>query len=1013
MNIKRYKFLILIVLLLIALSGYLYFFQQDKVIEVKAIDGVLDLRQFELKERGPIKLDGEWEFVPSRLVQPEEFDQQNVHTVPVPSLWKNYSLEGKKVPRHMSGTYRLKILVSHSNQIFGIKTSNIRMSNAIYVDGKLVGQSGMPGEKRTYVQHNIPYAAYFSSKGKEIEVLVHVANFDYASGGGIISSIFFGDQAEIGSMRENALAYDWVTIAAFSTMFIYFLGTYFHARIRIEQLYFSLFCFANALYTLCHGEKVLLSIFPNTPYEIFERLQSISSIIIGLFMLLYFYQELKGFAHRKIVKTLYITGIVLSFTSLLPVSINSNLQNLYSIYIFLVLVYIFNIAIIAIYRRAKGAIYLLMSSMAIFVYFIVGTLNVMVNVELTLLPPLLPFICLSMLSLFISGRFTDSYLEKEELTTALMKVDKLKDEVLAKTSHEFRTPLHGIISISQSMLEKRSEALTDEQREKMTLIVNIARRLSLLVNDILDFSKLKERELKLHITAVDLFSATHMIVETFAYMLKKDVKIINNIERGQIVLADEERLRQILYNLIENAIKYTSHGHVEISSYVQEESIVIQISDTGVGIPPENIETLFEPFRQFENSVGGTGLGLSVTKELVELLGGAISVQSLVGEGTSFFITLPKTGKNRSKKKERDQLSLQLAIPYVVEKTGKKKIIVADDDHVNLKVLIDTLADEEYFIIAVDSGEAVLSQLQKHRDADLMILDIMMPGMSGYEVCRLLRKSYLPSELPVLMLTAAIRPEDMVAAFQSGANDFLHKPLDASELKTRIRNLLLMKESAQTATKMEMAFLQAQIKPHFIYNVLNSILSLSYLDLDKARSMITDFAQFLRGSFSFENTNMLVPLEKELSLVQSYVNIHRVRFPNQLEWEIRMEAEINSLIPPLLLQPIVENAILHGLSQKHAGGKVTLCVKEEKGMVMIQITDNGKGLDEGEIRQLLSGEQNDRQGIAIQNIKRRLKHYEDASIHYYSVEGSGTTVEIKFPLNPVSIVSRQEEVKSC
>ncbi|MBY0121149.1 ATP-binding protein [Bacillus sp. S/N-304-OC-R1] len=1013
MNIKHYKFLILIVILLIALSGYQYFFHQDKVIEVKAIDGVLDLRQYELTELGPIKLDGEWEFVPGKLVKPEEFDQQNVHTVPVPSLWKNYSLEGKEVPRHMKGTYRLKILVSHPNQIFGVKTSNIRMSNTVYVDGKLVGQSGMPDEKRTYVQHNIPYVAYFSPKGKEIEVLVHVANFDYASGGGIISSIFFGDQAGIGSMRENALAYDWVTIAAFSTMFIYFLGTYFHARIRIEQLYFALFCFANALYTLCHGEKVFLSVFPNTPYEIFERLQSISSIIIGLFMLLYFYQEMKDFAHRKIAKALYITGITLSFTSLLPVSINSTLQIYYSIYIFLVFVFIFYIEIIAINRRAKGAIYLLMSSMAIFVYFIVGTLNVMVNVELTLLPPLLPFICLAMLSLFISGRFTDSYLEKEELTTALMKVDKLKDEVLAKTSHEFRTPLHGIISISQSLLDKRTDALTDEQREKMTLIVNIARRLSLLVNDILDFSKLKERELKLHITAVDLFSSTHMIVETFAYMLKKEVKIFNKIERGQTVLADEERLRQILYNVIENAIKYTSHGYVEISSYAQGESIVIQISDTGVGIPPDNMGTLFEPFRQFENSVGGTGLGLSVTKELVDLLGGSISVQSTVGEGTSFFITLPKSGRKTSEKEKRDQLSLQLAIPYVVEKTGKKKIIVADDDHVNLKVLIDTLADEEYFIIAVDSGEAVLSQLQKHRDADIMILDIMMPGMSGYEVCKLLRKSYLPSELPVLMLTAAVRPEDMVAAFQSGANDFLHKPLDSSELKTRIRNLLLMKESAQTATKMEMAFLQAQIKPHFIYNVLNSILSLSYIDLDKARSMITDFAQFLRGSFSFENTNMLVPLEKELSLVQSYVNIHRVRFPNQLNWEIRMEAEINSLIPPLLLQPIVENAILHGLSQKHAGGKVTLSVKEEKGMAIIQITDNGKGLSQEEIHQLISGEQNERQGVAIHNIIRRLKYYEDASIHYYSVEGVGTTVEIKFPLNPVSMGRKQGEVQSC
>lgn len=984
---------------LFVLSAWL---NQEKAVQPKAVSGMIDLRQYDFSQMGPVELNGEWEFIPGKLLDSNDFEKQTSYLVQVPSLWTSYDLQGGKVPKYTSGTYRLKIRIDSDNEILGLKTSGIRMSNAAYINGKLVGQSGRPGEDSSYIPHNIPYVSYFSPEKEELELLVHVANFDYSSGGGILGSIFLGDQESIGKLRENSLAYDWVTIAAFLTMFIFFLGTYLHARIGVDQLFFSLFCFANVLYAFSHGEKVFLVLFPNTPYGVFERIQSLSSILLGFFVLLFFNYALKQFTHRKIVKALSIIGILLLGSALLPVHINSSLQSIYSFYIFLVLVYIIYIQFKAIYKRSVGATYLILTSFTIFVYFIVGTLNVMVNIEMNALPPLFPFICLTMLSLFISHRFTNSFLKKEELSNALLQVDNIKDEFIAKTSHEFRTPLHGIIAISQSLLDKKESALSDDQEERVTLIVNIAQRLSLLVNDILDFSKLKVGGLKLVIAPVDLFSIAHLVIETFSYMVNKDVKIINHIKRGQFVLADEERVRQILYNLIENAIKYTHQGKVEINSFEQGDYVVIEISDTGIGIPHENMETLFDSFQQFENSIGGTGLGLSVTKELVTIQGGEITVKSVVDEGTKFSFTLPRAHKVDVEKRKVNEMdyrkrhSIHLPIPYVVENKGKKKIILADDDHINLKVLIDTLTHEGYFIIAVDSGRAVLEQIKKHPDVGLVILDIMMPEMSGYEVCQQLRKFYPLSELPVLMLTAAIRPEDMIAAFQSGANDFLHKPLDASELKTRIRNLILMKESAETATKMEVAFLQAQIKPHFIYNVLNSILALSYIDLDKTRTMITDFANFLRGSFSFENTSSLVPLDKELSLIQSYVNIHLTRFPDQMEWELQVKDPINCLVPPLLLQPLVENAILHGLKAKKEGGKVALAVKEENDMLVCQVSDNGQGIPEEQLINFRKGLI--KQGVGLHNIAKRLKYYEEASIHFESEKNRGTIVEIRFPL---------------
>ncbi|MFD2444572.1 ATP-binding protein [Bacillus sp. CGMCC 1.16607] len=969
-----------------------------------ANNGVLDLRNYDFGEKGLIKLDGEWEFIPGKLLNSLEFNKLSPYYVPVPSLWTKYEHDGKKVPEFTSGTYRLKVLVKDSKQDLGIKTTNIRMSNSMFINGINVNQSGNPKEDHSYVPHNIPYVSYFSTKGKQIEVLVHVANFDYATGGGIMGSIFLGDQKSIGTMRENSLAYDWITISAFLTMFLYFIGTYLHTSKDSNLLFFSLFCLATGLYTGSHGEKVVYSIFPSIPYEIFERIQALSTIIIGLFLLLYFVSSFKKYTHKKIANTLCIAGIILTTTAFLPVRINSELQMPYSIYLFVVLLYISYIQGVAIYRRAVGATYLTISLIAIILYFIVGSINVNDSLELTILPPMLPFICLLMLTLFISKRFTDSFSKKEELTKALIKIDKLKDEFLAKTSHEFRTPLHGIIAISQNMLDHK-ESLKSDQIEKVSTIVDISQRLSHLVNDILDFSKLKQGELKITIVSVDLFAVTHMVTSVFHYLIDKDIKIINRMERGLFVLGDEGRIRQILYNLIDNAIKNTEKGVIEINSYRSDSKVFIKVSDSGPGISSEDLNTIFDPFQQFGNTSIGTGLGLPISKQLVELQGGEISIQSEIGKGTECMISLPEAPHPSNSLASSEQIptreewrKVHISIPYVNEKAGRKKILIADDDHTNLKILIDTLVTEEYFIIAVDNGKAVLEQLKFHADVDLIILDIMMPELSGYEVCQAIRKSYHLSELPVLMLTAAIHPEDMVAAFQSGANDFLHKPLESSELKTRIRNLLLMKESAETATKMEIAFLQAQIKPHFIYNVLNSILSLSYLDIDKSRKMITDFATFLRGSFSFANTNQLVPLEKELTLLQSYLDIHKTRFPKQLEWGIECAEDIHCLFPPLLLQPLVENSIIHGFQGISEGGKINLSISREREMLIFQLTDNGKGISNKKLQQVWNDAKPLELGVGLHNIAKRLKYYEQASIAIESEENIGTTILINFPL---------------
>lgn len=971
--------------------------------------GVLNLKDYDFAKNGPVKLDGEWEFVPEKLVDTSYFSKGKPQTyVHVPSLWKHYMVDYHSVPKYTSATYRLIVKPPSNTKLLGIRTSNIRMSNTIYINGDKVGGSGLPGEKENYKPHNTPYVSFFYNDKDEMEIIVHVSNYHYASGGGIVGSLYLGDEKNILKSRQNAVMYDWVTAAGFFMAGVYFLGFFLHFRRDRSLLYFSLSCFSVVLYSLTHGEKLLNLLFPDISYEIFVKLQC-SSNLIGIFLLTFFHTVLNQYSHKRIIQVLNTVGILLTLFTLFPVQIFSQFQLLFTLYFLINLIYVLFIQIKATMNKTTGAAYLFLGSVILVLYFIVGTLSVMGNFEVDILPPVLPFVYLLMLSLFMAQRFTDTYRKNEELTEQLLKVDKFKDEFLAKTSHEFRTPLHGIIAILQSMLSNpNQDRLTVQQEEKVNFVMMTAKRLSSLINDILDLAKLKRNELRLDVKNTDLYSTVYLVVEAFTYMLQKDIKIINSIPRDiPFVRADENRLRQILYNLIDNAIKYTDQGTIQIIAEEHNQEIIISIKDTGIGIDTENLEKIFHAYQRLgrcgmEND--GVGLGLNIVMELVELQGGQIWVSSSIGQGSTFSFSLPVAeGKTQSINLPVNELYMEndgiphFTFPFIHGNPNGKKIIIADDNHSNLSVLIEALKSEDFYIIAVDNGYDVLVQLEQFYEIDLILLDIMMPKMSGFEVCKKIRGKYSLTDLPILMLTAAIREEDMEASFQAGANDFLHKPIDLTELKTRMKNLILMKETASAATSIEAAYLQTQIKPHFIYNVLNSIMSLSYLDIEKTRELIANFAAFLRGSFVFTNTNKLISIHNELSLVKSYVEIERARFPEKFDFEIDMDIEIDCMIPPLLIQPLVENAIRHGISSRRNGGQVTLWIRKNEGYLTIKVMDNGVGISQEKINQILNLIQYENSGVGIINIVKRIKKYSGATFLIESEEQKGTTIMVIIP----------------
>ncbi|KPA15833.1 chemotaxis protein CheY [Candidatus Magnetomorum sp. HK-1] len=392
----------------------------------------------------------------------------------------------------------------------------------------------------------------------------------------------------------------------------------------------------------------------------------------------------------------------------------------------------------------------------------------------------------------------------------LRNLDRVKDEFLANTSHELRTPINGIIGIAEHLIEAPDSKLNRNQKRDISLIVHSARQLANLVNDILDFSRLKHKDLQLQIKPVDLNSVLDVVIGLTSSLIgQKSIKIHNKINLlTPSILADENRLHQILYNLLGNAIKFTISGSITISAKVESNSLIISVKDTGIGIKKEKFDSIFDSFEQADGSTarrfGGAGLGLSITRQLVELHGGKIWLTSKINYGTIFYFTMP-ISEEKADNKAFDQKPIRFLellndkeeINQVENQTNNDKreytILIVDDEPINRHVLKNQLLMDNYSIIQAENGQQALAKIQKNK-IDLVLLDIMMPGMTGYEVCQHIRKKYKPNELPVLMLTAKNQLKDLVIGFKVGANDYLPKPFAREELMARIKTQLNLKK---------------------------------------------------------------------------------------------------------------------------------------------------------------------------------------------------------------------------
>lgn len=1023
MNKKRRVMIVGLALVILLPVWFIVRFIMTPDVNPVAAQGRLDLTTWDFSEKGGIKLNGEWEFYRGQLLTPESFDQRTsdgempspTSIVSVPDKWNQYIEEDGEPGAVGVGTFRLVIQLSGEEGIYGIHTGNIRTANRIFMNGQEVGASGSPGSSDAGSKaNNIPFVGYAQVGGSEVEIIVQVSNFIYSSGG-IYSPLVFGDKQAVMKSRETAVFVDLMTLAGFLIPAMYFLLLYRMQRNERSLLYLGLFCLSAMIYVATHGQKLLSAVWPDVPYEWFIRIQMIFSAFVYYFLLRYIAETVQGLVHRwALLLSNAATLIAVGSGLILPTVVFSELEPVIYLFSVFIIGYITFVMVRGIWRRSEDTGFMLIGILSIMVVITVHVLSLMGVYNSLAIVPLEMLLFVVTQAMLLAQRFSRAFTEVDQLSRRLLTLDGLKDEFMANTSHELRTPLHGIVNIAQSLLDGASGSLSPKQSKELSMIVSTGSRLSTLVNDILDFSKLKNGEIVLHRQSVDLKAVTQSVLEVVTHLAAgKPLSLEQHWPENLPWLdADEDRLRQILYNLLGNAVKFTEAGTVQVTADTFNGHVRISVRDTGIGISEERLMDIFKSYDQIgyasDREYSGTGIGLSITKKLVELGGGEIWAESAPGAGSAFHFTLPST----QVPPETSWIGLAgsvtasaaAAAEHISDQDEPRRnkkgptVLLVDDDPVNLQVLRSLLFAENYHLITASNGIRALEHIRSGQGIDLVITDWMMPGMSGLQLCRTVREQFTLFELPILMLTARSLPEDVRTGLQAGANDFLRKPVQADELRARVRNLLELRRSVRQTISAEMAFLQAQIKPHFMFNALNTIIAVLYTDPDKATRLLIELSHYLRGSFDFQNREQLSTLQKETDLVRSYLFLEQARFEDRLNVEYVIDAPLDRLVPPLSIQPIVENAVRHGVTKQISGGTVHIKIHEREGRIMISVTDNGVGMRPDKVDSLLSGTPHTG-GVGLRNIHARLLTLYGKGLQIESRVGFGTSVSFEVPFS--------------
>ncbi|QKF66642.1 two-component system sensor histidine kinase/response regulator fusion protein [Arcobacter venerupis] len=378
---------------------------------------------------------------------------------------------------------------------------------------------------------------------------------------------------------------------------------------------------------------------------------------------------------------------------------------------------------------------------------------------------------------------TGEYQLKQAMEDA-KSANQAKSIFLARMSHELRTPLNAILGFTNIL--KKSMNATPLEKDNLNIIKKSADHLLNIINEILELSKIEAGKIEIYPKNFDFFELIKEIEDIFAFRcegknLKFNINLSNDLPN--FIKADEQRLRQILINLLGNSLKFTNEGEINLNIYTLNNMLFFEVKDTGIGIDIKNQEKIFKPFEQVKldnYTQQGTGLGLAITKELITLMGGTIYVKSKLQIGSEFYFSI------NFKKANIDEINIKTQIKEIIgvkNQQNDKTILVVDDIKENRDLIVQILSSYGFKTLEAISGNEALELFDNQNEKiDLIFMDILMEDLDGLQTIQIIRKKEKNSNIPIIALTANVFEEDKKQALNAGANDFLPKPVEEKDI---------------------------------------------------------------------------------------------------------------------------------------------------------------------------------------------------------------------------------------
>ncbi|PHR57616.1 MAG: hypothetical protein COA47_11600 [Robiginitomaculum sp.] len=787
--------------------------------------GVLDLTDHDFSVQSQIDLDKHWQFFWREFVDPGQETATSGPIVSMPHGWRGQNFDG--VPNDGTGfaSYRLRILLPDNAPSLTLQVKGLAYASSVYANGVLIRAMGQPGTSaiteiaRSYNTQSV--LPVLPKTGAELEIIIHISNH-FHTHGGIVETLTLGESGAMAMAASRKNLAMTMMIGCLLMLALYHFLLFAARPSDRAPLHFAFYLAVVLTYVVVsNGVLDTIGVFFST--SLLLKIEYLCLILGGLTVLEFVWSVYPQLHWRKVnqavrLYTVLAGGLIIftsarTYTSLLPI---------YNLGLLSAVVLNLAIVILAIRLKLPDAKVLLLGVFVIAGGVILGIVGHTAGGNA---PAMMIYFALSFFVLtqaVVIGRQAARATETSERLRGKLQVansgleekvrertselrasvqaaeaaNQAKTDFLSMMSHELRTPMNAVLGSAQSLKTTR---LSKKAHELVDTLSDAGQILMTLLNDILDLAKIEAGKLEIDQTNVDLRHILGGVERLYRAQandkgLDFSLEIDDNVP--QAIKSDPTRLRQIVFNLVSNAIKFTGAGSVTIHVSAEpvgqsKNQIRISITDTGIGIAEEARGRLFSRFEQAETSTSrrfsGTGLGLAISKQLAELMGGVLNLQSEVGKGSTFTLCLEaETMATKPVSKTTPNAS-----PALSAKSKKLRILAAEDNLMNRRVLTAFLASIGQQAIYADHGQDALDRLAE-QPFDLVLMDIQMPVMDGVSAVKALRANAkgLNANIPVIAMTANAMAGDRQSYLDAGMNDYVAKPMDVRALYAAIGRVM-------------------------------------------------------------------------------------------------------------------------------------------------------------------------------------------------------------------------------